>query len=54
MEQADPCIGADDDVILEVEGELKGPVLRRVKVAKIEDEICVEVTGRPEGDEDLA
>ena len=55
MEQADPCIGADNDVVVvEVEGELQGSVLGRVEVAEIEDQVGIEVAGRSERDEDLA
>lgn len=54
MQEPDSGIGPGDDVVLQVERELKGTVLSRVEVTEIEDEIGVEVTGCPEGDEDLA
>ena len=54
MQEADPGIGRSDDVIFEFQSQLKCAVLRGVEVTEIEDEICVEVTGCPERNEDFA
>ena len=54
VQQSDSRIGPGDDVTLEVQCELQGAVLRGVKIAEIEDEVCIEMAGCPERDEDLA
>jgi hypothetical protein len=54
MQEADAGISRSDDVIIEFQSQLKCAVLRGVEVAEIENEICLEVTGCPERNEDLA
>jgi hypothetical protein len=54
VQQPDSRIGPGDDVTLKVQSELQGAVLRGVKIAEVEDEVCIEMAGCPESDEDLA